>query len=194
MSGPDAYRTWLRLRNRGFTTLIRRSFASFGSHSTIQLPIRLAGERRIAMGSNVFIGSHSWLQVLGVDAPGVPAIVIGDGCTFAGHCVVTAVSEVRFGDAVLLARNVYVSDHSHAYREVGRPVLAQGVDCVAPVRIGDGAWLCQNTVVCPGVTIGAGAVVAANSVVKDDVPDYCVAAGAPARVVRSFAPATASKR
>jgi acetyltransferase-like isoleucine patch superfamily enzyme len=52
------------------------------------------------------------------------------------------------------------------------------------VNIEDGSWLGQNVVVLPGVTIGAGAVVAANSVVREDVPPGSVAAGAPARVVR----------
>jgi acetyltransferase-like isoleucine patch superfamily enzyme len=53
-----------------------------------------------------------------------------------------------------------------------------------PVLIKRGAWLGQNVVVCPGVTIGRGAVVGANSVVNQDLPDHCVAAGAPARVLK----------
>jgi acetyltransferase-like isoleucine patch superfamily enzyme len=52
------------------------------------------------------------------------------------------------------------------------------------VEIGDGALLGQNVVVCPGVRIGRGAVVGANSVVRDDIPDRAIAVGAPARVVR----------
>ncbi|MGH2840338.1 MAG: acyltransferase, partial [Solirubrobacteraceae bacterium] len=67
--------------------------------------------------------------------------------------------------------------------------LDQGLDPVAPVEIGDGAWLAQNVVVCPGVRVGRGAVVGASAVVTRDVPDFCVAVGAPARVVHEFAPA-----
>jgi acetyltransferase-like isoleucine patch superfamily enzyme len=62
-------------------------------------------------------------------------------------------------------------------------VLDQGIDRIAPVEIGDGAWLGENVVVGPGVRIGRGAVVGANAVVLDDVPDHAVAVGAPARVV-----------
>jgi acetyltransferase-like isoleucine patch superfamily enzyme len=57
---------------------------------------------------------------------------------------------------------------------------------VMPVLIRQGAWLGQNVVVCPGVTIGRGAVIGANSVVNRDIPDFCVAAGAPARVLKSI--------
>jgi acetyltransferase-like isoleucine patch superfamily enzyme len=67
-------------------------------------------------------------------------------------------------------------------------VLDQGVEQIEPVEIGDGAWLGQNVVVGPGVRIGRGAVIGANSVVLSDVPDHCVAVGAPARVVREVSP------
>ena len=66
-------------------------------------------------------------------------------------------------------------------------MLAQGVTRVAPVEIGDGAWLGENVVIGPGVRIGRGAVVGANAVVLQSVPDHAVAVGAPARVVRRFA-------
>ena len=59
-------------------------------------------------------------------------------------------------------------------------------DKIAPVAIGDGAWLGQNAVVLSGVTVGRGAVVAANAVVLDDVPPRSVAAGVPARIVREL--------
>jgi lipopolysaccharide O-acetyltransferase len=139
------------------------------------------------VGSDVFVGAGSWLQVL--EGPGdEPALAIGDGTSVAGGCVLSAAWSVRLGQKVLLARNVYVSDHVHAFRDLERAVLEQGVDRVEPVEIGDGAWLGQNVVVCPGVSIGRGAVIGANSVVREDVPDYAVAVGAPARVVRYFGP------
>jgi len=93
---------------------------------------------------------------------------------------------VRLGGDVLLARGVYVADHAHAFEDPRCPVLAQGIDRLSPVEIADGAWLGEHVVVCPGVRIGRGAVVGANSVVTADVPDRCVAAGAPARILRDL--------
>jgi acetyltransferase-like isoleucine patch superfamily enzyme len=183
-----AYRLGRRLANKGFSVAAAGAFASFGRRSVIELPVRLHGERRIAVGSDVFVGSGSWLQVL--DGAGDrPALTIGDGTSIAGGCVLSASVSVRLGRHVLLARNVYVSDHSHAFGDPARPILAQGIDRVAPVEIEDGAWLGQNVVVGPGVRIGRGAVVGANSVVLDDVPAHTVAVGAPARVVRELVPA-----
>jgi acetyltransferase-like isoleucine patch superfamily enzyme len=140
----------------------------------------------MAIGSGVFIGSNAWLQVIGDDSDEV-ALIVGDGTSIAGHAVLSAVSSVTLGRKVLLARNVYISDHMHAYSATGVPVLDQGLTRVEPVSIGDGAWLGQNVVVCPGVRIGSGAVIGANAVVTEDIPPSSLAVGAPARVVRDFA-------
>jgi acetyltransferase-like isoleucine patch superfamily enzyme len=187
------YRLFCRIRDRAFCLLTRGAFAAFGSRSVLKLPVRLQGEARIAVAEDVYVGAGSWLQVLG-DPTGPIAISIGRRTAISGLCVLSAASSIRIGDAVLIARNAYIADHSHAYDDVGVPVLAQGITRVAPVEIGDGAWLGQNVVVGPGVRIGAGAVVGANSVVLSDVPDYSVAVGAPARVVRTFAPDEAHSR
>lgn len=180
------YRLAARARGKTFSLLARGAFASFGARTVIQPPVRLSGERRIAVGSDVFVGAGSWLQVLG-GGTGDVALTIGDGTSIAGNCVLSAASSIRVGSKVLVARGVYVSDHIHAYEDPSRAVLEQGIDRVAPVEICDGAWLGENVVVGPGVRIGRGAVIGGNAVVLDDVPDHALAVGVPARVVRRFA-------
>jgi acetyltransferase-like isoleucine patch superfamily enzyme len=181
-----AYRFLARARAKAFSVLSGSAFASFGRHTVIEPPVRLVGERRIAVGTGVFVGAGSWLQVLDEDEDGV-ALEIGDGTRIAGSCVLSAARSIRLGRNVLVARNVYVADHMHAFEDPARAVLEQGITRIGPVEIGDGAWLGENVVVGPGVRIGRGAVVGANAVVLDDVPDHAVAVGAPARVVRRFA-------
>lgn len=168
------------------------AFAEFGKGSMIEPPIRLDRTHRIAIGADVYIGAGCWLQALGEE--GEVAIEIGDGCSLAGNCTITAAESVRIADRVLFARNVYISDHSHRFDDTSRAVLDQGISGILPVEVCEGAWLAQNVVVLPGVRIGRGAVVGANSVVRDDVPDYALAVGAPARVVREFASGEAPTR
>jgi acetyltransferase-like isoleucine patch superfamily enzyme len=180
------YRLGGRAWAKAFSLLAAHAFASFGSRTVLQPPIRLAGEGRIAVGSDVFVGAGSWLQVLGGETEDV-ALSIGDGTSIAGNCVLSAASSIRLGRRVLIARGVYVSDHIHAYEDPSQAVLDQGIERVEPVEIGDGAWLGENVVVCPGVRVGKGAVVGANAVVLEDVPDHALAVGVPARVVRRFA-------
>jgi acetyltransferase-like isoleucine patch superfamily enzyme len=178
------FRLIVRTRSKVFSLGVSGAFASFGHRTVIQLPVRLHGERQIAIGSDVYIGADSWLQALGDGR-----LEIGDGSSLAGGCVLSAATSVRLGKKVLVARNVYVSDHSHAYADPHRAVVEQGLTHLDAVEIGDGAWLGQNVVVCPGVTIGRGAVIGANAVVREDVPDYAVAVGIPAHVVSVFASA-----
>lgn len=184
------YRLATRARARAFSSACAGAFESFGRRSVLQPPCRLEGERYIAIGSDVFIGAGSYLSVLYGDE-GHGHLSIGDGTSVTGNCVISAAVSVVLGPKVLLARNVYIADHRHAFGDHTRAVLDQGVEQLEPVRIGDGAWLGQNVVVGPGVTIGKGAVIGANSVVLHDVPDFSVAVGAPARVVRRVVPVAA---
>jgi acetyltransferase-like isoleucine patch superfamily enzyme len=177
----ELYRLGARVRSKAFTTLCAGAFESFGEHSTLQLPLRLQGEERIAVGSGVFVGAGAWLQTLGDGR-----LEIGDGCSFAGGDVLSAAASIRIGPQVLFARNVYIADHRHAFADDERAVLDQPIEQLAAVEVGAGAWLGQNVVVGPGVRIGRGAVVGANAVVLSDIPDRAVAVGAPARVVREL--------
>ncbi len=180
------YRFAIRLQGKCFSVLISAAFADFGKRSVIAPPVRLVGEDRIVVGKDVFVGAGSWLQVLPGECNNSAAILIGDGTSIAGNCVISAAKSVILEKNVLVARNVYISDHRHRYGVLERPIMDQGVDKVAQVLIENGAWIGQNVVICPGVRIGCGAVIGANSVVNRDIPEYCVAAGSPARVVRRY--------
>lgn len=181
-----AYLQFVRARNKLFSLSVAGGFQAFGKDSVIQLPVRLKNTRRIVIGNGVFIAANTWLQVLYRDSE-TPAIIIGDGTTLAGGCVVSAAMSVRIGSHVGLSRNVYVADHTHEYQGPTELLEDQGITQVEPVEIGDGAWIGENAFVFPGVRIGRRAVVSANSVVTSDVPAYTVVAGQPARVVRRFA-------
>jgi acetyltransferase-like isoleucine patch superfamily enzyme len=176
------HRAFVRVRNRAFTELVRRDFASFGPRSTVELPVRVWGEGRIDIGAQVVIGAGSWLQAL--DPRG--RIVIGDGTSLARACTISSVEHVELGESVLVAGGVYIADHHHRRAPAGDAVKDQGVTDVAPVHVGHGAWIGQNAVVLPGASIGEGSVVGANAVVRGQFPPRTLIAGVPARAIRSL--------
>ncbi len=181
------YRLFDRVCGRAFTLLSRAAFHNIGPRSVLSPPIRLRGERHIEIGTQVFIGPDCWLEVVQFeDVKRAPVISIGDETSIAGSCTITAFQAVLIEPRVLMARNVYISDHTHGHGLREKAIKDQGISNIAAVRICEGAWLGQNVVVCPGVTIGRNAVIGANSVVRDNVPDYCVAAGCPAKVIRQI--------
>ncbi len=167
-------------RDRCFTLAMRSSFEELGAHTRISLPTQLVGTERISIGSHVYLGPGCWLLT---HEPG-GHLEIGEGSSIAGYCVLSAALDVRIGRKVLFARNVYVADHRHGFSDPHTAILDQPIEDLRPVVVEDHAWLGQNVVLLPGVTVGAGAVVGAGSVIREDVPPRSVVAGSPGRVVR----------
>jgi len=179
------FRLVIRVRDKLCSLFFSQVFHRFGARSVIRLPVRLGGEKSIEIGNFVFVGSNCWIEVIEVDVAKDGAVIsIGDRTSIAGDCTITAVSCVDIGCGVLIARFVHISDHSHAWGSNEKPIREQGISKIAAVKICDGAWIGHGAIICPGVTIGKNAVVGANSVVRHDVPDYSVAAGVPARIIR----------
>ena len=116
-----------------------------------------------------------------------PVVRIGDRCTIGRGNSIVARSGVVIEDDVTTAPNVYITDHNHGYDDPRVPIARQW-PADAKVRIGAGSWLGTGVVVLPGADIGRNVAVAANSVVRGRVPDACVVAGVPARIVRRYDP------
>lgn len=98
-----------------------------------------------------------------------------------------AVAHVVLGLGISFSPNVYITDCDHEYRDVDVPVIDQGiVQRGQKVSIGEGSYIGINAVIVGNVRIGRHCVVGANSVVTKDVPDYCVAVGSPAKVIKNM--------
>ncbi|HEX6866658.1 MAG TPA: acyltransferase [Caulobacteraceae bacterium] len=106
---------------------------------------------------------------------------VGDGC------VITCRQSIVIGDDALIAEHVTIRDQDHAFDDPDTPIRLQGF-VTAPVAIGRDVWLGAKTTIAKGVTVGDGAVVGAGSIATKDVPAFAVAAGAPAKVLRSRRP------
>lgn len=113
------------------------------------------------------------------------AILIGEGAQLSGTSITARSQHIVLGRQVLLAPNCVIVDsdfHAHWPPEARATEPAPEAD--APVVIGDYAWIGMNCLILKGVSIGEGAMIGAGSVVTRDVPPFCLAAGAPARVLR----------
>ena len=116
-------------------------------------------------------------------------IEIGEGCQLSGTSITARSQRIRLGREVLVAPNCIIVDSDfHAPWPPEDRATAPGTEHDKPVDIGDHAWIGLNSIVLKGVTIGQGAIIGAGSVVTRDVPPFCLAAGAPARVLRDLSP------
>jgi acetyltransferase-like isoleucine patch superfamily enzyme len=102
------------------------------------------------------------------------------------NATISAVESIIIEENVFTARNVYISDHGHQYEDINMPIAMQFIRKKAPVLIKKNSWLGQNAVILPGVTVGRHCVIGANSIVNSDIPDFSIAAGAPARIIKRY--------
>lgn len=164
-----------------------RFFARIGRGSKIIHPLRLRNPQNISIGENVLIHRQAFLLTLKLPDGPQPQLIIQDGCTIGHFSHITCVDELEIGRHVLIADRVHISDNSHIFSDPSTPIIHQGVFSKGKVSIGEGTWIGEGASVL-SCRIGKNCVIGANAVVVNDVPDYCVAAGIPARVLRKFNP------
>ena len=135
------------------------------------------GNSGIAIGSGVFVGRNTILSCKNGD------ISLGDRANIGFNCEIFSASRVTLGADALLAAYCYVIGGDHDYADVSKPVTAQGRQSKG-VSIGEGVWMGAGAKILDGVRVGGHAIIGAGAVVRVDVPEYAVAAGVPARVLR----------
>lgn len=183
---------YFRIRNHlyalWFRAFFSHCFKRYGRGTKVVFPAGVEGIGNIALGDGVYVAPRTLLAAVPHTGSSEGCrLDIGDGCSigYANH--IYATQRISIGREVLTANNVYISDNMHAYTDATRPVLRQPVRQLAPVEIGDGAWLGQNVCII-GASVGRHSVVGANAVVTSDIPDFCVAAGSPAIIIRRLDP------
>lgn len=174
-----------------YTGYYRRHFASIGEHTTLYPTFaRIEGGKHISIGDYTIIEQNVELTAWDKykEFTYQPRITIGNGCTIRHDSQITAINEIIIGDNLLTGPNVLISDNAHGsnydksslnIRPQDRQPYSKGA-----VRIGNNVWIGKNACILGGVTIGEGAIIAANSVVTHDVPAYSVAAGNPAKIIK----------
>ncbi len=156
----------------------RGAFARWPVHGNVLEAFR---EGRLEVGAGTLFEPGVWIT-----APTPARIRIGQGTFLNLGVMIASAGLVEIGDHCMLANGCFVSDAAHRFDDPGAPVTWQGFTSKGPTRIGDNVWCGAHVVVTSGVEIGERCVIGANSVVTTDIPPFSVAAGAPARVLRTI--------
>jgi len=138
-------------------------------------------EGRLEIGEHTLLEPHVWLTT-----GDSGRIRIGRGTFLNVAGMVASVELVEIGDHCMLANGCFITDGNHRFDDFEQPVTWQGFSTKGPTRIADNVWCGANVVITSGVTIGERCVIGANSVVNRDLPPYSLAAGAPAKVLKSL--------
>ena len=167
-----------------FLLFYKSSFSAFGLRSTLLFPFKVNGAKYIRIGKKVHINEQAWLLSQQIDEQD-PKIEIGDYTYIGRNAHIVSVRDVKIGNSVLIADKVYISDNLHDYQDIKVPIKSQAVVFKKSVYIGDHSWLGENVCVI-GASVGKHSVVGANSVVTSDIPDYSIAVGTPAKVIKQY--------
>lgn len=145
--------------------------------------IRTLGKWTI--GKNFTSGAGLIVDILTPEA----TLSIGNEVKFNHRVHIGVVNKITIGNGVLMASDVFISDHSHGCytgEDQSFPHTPPNKRLLVskPVAINDDVWIGEHVCILPGVTIGTGSIIGANSVVTKDVPAYCIAAGVPAKIIK----------
>ena len=176
-----------KVRDKIFTFLYRYSFNELGCKSTLSMPFLVHGAKYISIDKKVFIRSNAWLSVLNEEnfKSNDVRLSIGESTYIGRNAHIVALKNIRIGKNVLIGDNVYIADNYHVFDRIDLPYKDQGIGFKSEVEVGDGTWLGENVCVISS-KIGKQCIVGANSLVINDVPDYTMVAGSPARIIKKF--------
>jgi acetyltransferase-like isoleucine patch superfamily enzyme len=200
---PGALGLWLRSR------LYPLVLGSVGRNVVFGVNVTLRHPHKIAIGDNVVIDDGCCLDAKGKDNRGISIasgvfvgrntilsckngdIVIEANANIGFNCEVFSASRVRIGKSILMAAYTYLVGGDHLYDRIDVPVLEQG-RTARGIDVGDGVWLGTHVVVTDGSTIGRDAIIGAGAVVVGSIPEFAIAAGIPAKVMRDRRESVAS--
>ena len=159
-------------------------FKSFGRGSYCIKPLRVLGGKYVRIGNNVSILNA--LRIEAYERRGNDTVItIGDNSNIEQNVHITGAERVSIGKNVSVLGGVVITDIIHPYKDINIPAAEQGI-ITRPVEIGEQCFLGMYSMIMPGVCLGKHVIVGAHSVVTTNVPDYCVVAGAPAKIIKKY--------
>jgi len=181
-----AIRNWLELQvTRVYSRMIGPSFRHYAP-SRVHPTTRFDNPQHIRL-AGVSIGRWCWIYAITGDTAGnfyVPELSIGKSTQIGDYCHITCAKRLTIGRDVLMGQGILISDNTHVYSDPTTPIHSQGITST-PMSIGDGSWIGNHAAII-GCSVGRHCVVGANAVVTRDVPDYCIVAGSPARIIKRY--------
>jgi lipopolysaccharide O-acetyltransferase len=157
----------------------------------IRFPFDISGRKYIRWGTGFTIGRSCRIESCLVETKRI-VLEFGKNVQLNDYVHITAMQQVKIGDNVLMTSKIYISDCVHGiysgdqeHSSLDVPPMQRTYIC-KPVHIEDNVWIGEFVSILPGVTIGKGSIIGANSVVTKNIPPYVIAVGIPAKPVKQY--------
>ncbi len=164
-----------------FSYLIHGVRVRGGKRAKFRITGSIKNGRNITIGDDFFAGRDFRLH-----CQSSASLQIGDNCAMMDRCFISAANKIMIGKKVLMGSDVMISDNDHGIdardaRSYGEQPITR-----SEVIIGDECWIGEKACILQGVHIGKRSIIGAGSIVTHDIPEYCIAAGNPARIIKKW--------
>jgi acetyltransferase-like isoleucine patch superfamily enzyme len=173
------------VRKKIYFITYKNKFKLLHPESYIHKLLRVDGMENISIHKKVVIQKMTWIAAKPIKSSLNCDLIIGEGTTIGNFNHIYATRKIYIGKNVLTADKVFISDNTHNYENINVPIINQGIKQLSNVEIGDGSWIGENAIII-GAKIGKNCVIGANSIVNKDIPDYCIAVGSPAKIIKKY--------
>lgn len=167
-----------------------RTIFIFKNARIIRFPIDIRGKRFINVTKGFTTGVGCRIEAYPTNNEKV--LFFGENFQMNDYVHITAMEHVKIGNNVLLASKIYISDCSHgSYAGNDNDSSPDSIPhnrklFSKPITIEDNVWIGESVSVLPGVTIGKGSIIGANSVVSKSIPENVIAVGTPAKPIKKY--------
>ncbi len=165
---------------------VKKSFGECGKRVSIEYPCMTVHPELISIGDDTMFLKDCRLAVYKDNAKMEGHIKIGKRCIFNYRESIMAGADLTIGDDVIMASDCCILSENHGMDPESDVPYYDQVLISKPTEIGDGTWLGHGVIVMPGVKIGKKCIIGGGAVVTKDVPDYCIAVGNPAKVIKTY--------
>lgn len=173
---------------KAFIERFKLQYKFYKSRSYLGKPYSVLNTQYVEVGHNVKIKKNSRIECFSMFGGKKydPRLIFEDGVIVGYNCTFFATQTLCIGHDTIFAGGCLVTTENHGINPISDlPYHAQPLTS-APVVIGNGCWIGQNVCVLPGVKIGCKCIIGSNAVVNKDIPDYSIAVGVPARVIKTY--------
>ncbi len=174
-----------------YTGYMIQNLKSAGKNIRLNKRTFILGEKYISFGNNVVLGRDgritAWNKYYSQSFS--PTISIGDNVSIGDNFHITAINCIDIRENVLMGQKVTITDNSHGlnlFSELDTAPARRNLVSKGSIIIDRNVWIGDKVTILPGVKIGQGAIIAANSVVSKDVPEYSVFGGIPAKLIKNL--------
>ena len=158
----------------------------------IRFPFDVRNKKHIDFGKGLTTGFGCRIETFPVNSSVGTILHFGNDVQLNDYVHITARESVKIGNNVLMASKIYISDCSHGSyagdSNDSNPEVSPEARALfsKPVTIEDNVWMGEFVSVLPGVTIGKGSIIGANSVVSKNIPANVIAVGSPAKPIKKY--------